>query len=380
MPSRIPKTTLLDLPSEIIKQIGTSVSTAADLSHFAQASRALHALLEPCLYRHNVEVGKGSSSALLWALTSCTLPEDARLRVVKKAFKGGADVNALVRCDIIELFKYLTPMSPHVRRQIPLLAVALNSGLLAACQMLVDAGADINLESDDIVPPLWTAVVTKNAEAVSFLLVQPGLIVKGYLPKGGNILQQAVTFSTPQIVKCLLHYVEDPNREDIEGYTPLLVAVLYQKPAMVAALLSSERLRPDVPMNRTVFMRNGAPPPEWERTIFVEACRQPNLEIVRMLHDDPRVDVNFASCSPHDPVQLAAMQRRKANVDFLLRSPKVTAVRPVVFEEACKDRCAHMAMMIVEFAGDEDAVHAEEWASAAREAGLTDVAEKIDEK
>jgi ankyrin repeat protein len=78
---------LLDLPNELFNSIAEHLESEGDVSALSQASRCLHKLLTPYLYRHNAQWS--GSSALLWAA------ENGQDTMVKYSVAHGGDVHAV---------------------------------------------------------------------------------------------------------------------------------------------------------------------------------------------------------------------------------------------------------------------------------------------
>jgi uncharacterized protein len=104
-------------------------------------------------------------TALMWTAAEC-LPEMAKVLV-----EHGADINAR---STVNLWERDVTAEPR-RKYMPLggwtpLLFAARQGCLDSATVLVDAGADVNLQDPDLVSPLVTATVNGHYDVAAFLI------------------------------------------------------------------------------------------------------------------------------------------------------------------------------------------------------------------
>ncbi|KAJ6782941.1 hypothetical protein PWT90_03093 [Aphanocladium album] len=319
MPSKITTSCLEALPGDLLIHIANFLPDISDLSKFVCTNKRNHSILGHNLFRRDVlESGPRCSAALCWALNSKSGKEETRLLVAKKSIKAGVDVNAP-----LDLKEFAT--GPSGNCKLTPLAMTTTDDSLALAQLLIDAGdASWNIAS--------------------------------------------LYGSSPW---CLLPHV-DPNEHDASGLTALFLAVKGQNAEMVALLLAQDNLDPNVVMSRAdtdaglnatmgmIVPGFGTPP-----TAFVLACRMASLEIIKLLHDDDRVNVDFARGGHNQAVKTAFMSSRAANVDFLLRSRKSQTARLQLFCWACDSGDIRMARRALRWANHHDKERIEQYTDAA---------------
>jgi ankyrin repeat protein len=118
---------LLNLGNELLLYIGDNLESEGDINAFSQTNRRLHALLNPFLYRHNVQ--QSSSSGLLWAAIH---GQEATARLF---LAEGADTNI------------------HDEDGYYVLQTAADRGNEAIVKLLLERGADVNAKGGSGVMP-----------------------------------------------------------------------------------------------------------------------------------------------------------------------------------------------------------------------------------
>lgn len=174
---------------------------------------------------------------------------------LRQAIISGADVNAIV--------------TDEDNQRYSLLMVAARSNALAAAQLLIDNGANVNQDVEGVTalacaidagsvemvalildhgavvnppqkagktfwPPLSRAAGYKNNPQIVRLLIERGADVKK-----GKPLHEAVGFKSLESAKMLIEHGANVNEEDSLGSTPLLVAIQSRSYDMVRLLLEN---------------------------------------------------------------------------------------------------------------------------------------------
>ena len=106
---------------------------------------------------------------------------------------------------------------------------------------------------------------------------------------------------------------------------------------------------------------------------FGISCSCSSLEIVRLLHDDDRTNVDFSYDGEPLPALFAFYQEQGGNVDLLIRSTKSKKARNAIFVEACESIQHVWAVDVLALATDDDRKYAERWAEAASPEGWKDL-------
>jgi ankyrin repeat protein len=102
----------------------------------------------------------------------------------------------------------------------PPLLSAVNKGDTIEVRRLVEAGADVNAQTDSGVTPLMNAAGMGNKEAVE-LLIQKGANVNHRTSGNFTPLMQAALVGKTEIVKILLDAGADPTVKDTGGRTAI---------------------------------------------------------------------------------------------------------------------------------------------------------------
>ncbi|KAJ3476423.1 hypothetical protein NLG97_g9134 [Lecanicillium saksenae] len=367
MPSKTRTSRLADLPVELLVRIATFLPTISDLSRLSRTNNRIRSVLEYELFRRDVlECGALCTTALYWAVAADEGHIEYRLRAAEKSIKAGANINAPVE---INDEQSDVAFSPAIFITLLERTAASDSNVELA-KLLVNAGADLASELYPGSSALSWAIQLNKLEMVKFFPLQsetkaPTRAIGGRY----TLLGQAVQGSTLDIVKCLLPHI-DPNERDTEGRTALQLAVHKQRPEMVSLLLSQATLDPNAvkpsdPINDPLMEDFSPIIPVTESTqgvagfvaastAFTLACGGGSSEIVKLLHDDDRVDVDFTRNGLNAAMENALRKHQEANVEFMIRSQKSQTARLHMFSLACRFGDVGLAKKVLRWANQHD--------------------------
>ncbi|OAA34754.1 Ankyrin repeat-containing domain protein [Beauveria brongniartii RCEF 3172] len=380
---------LLSLPLELLQMVASHLDDTASISRLCRSSLDLNHALERYLYRYDavLAIGDRRCKALLATVAESTLDTDTRVSIARKSLEAGADANFCVDFR----FTWKPPSKKflswcEVYESGSILNAAVERGCLPLVQVLVGFKADINRRTEGYgIAPIAIAMIKSWTDVFLFLLHQPTIDLsgseKGHL-KFGSVLHMAVLYGCIDFAEKLLPYV-DPV-VDYGPWKPLLwLAVDKNNSAMVSFLLSCERV--NVNAVRKVGYNWTAWSEMWKResTVFVWTCRYETLEMVKLLHDHSRVDVDLCDKLNEYPPAKAAMESkndRELKVDFLIESSKCRTARDYLFRAACERGDMELARKVVRLAEDHDKKHAKNWIKKAELHNRHGLARSIREK
>ncbi|KAJ3487714.1 hypothetical protein NLG97_g6344 [Lecanicillium saksenae] len=346
------------------------------------ANRQNLRILEHHLYRRDVLTAISGSQALRWILRECELDATSRVRIAEKSIAAGVNIEFCVEAGLpkskIASSRYLAPKRKSGREFATATGAAAAANCVPLIQTLLKAGADPNGNGLSGLSPLYFAVTRGIVDALQFLLSQPGIDLSTPDVKMDTLLSIAVKMTSIEIAEMLLPK-GDPNHHQ-EGLNSLLyTAVDTNNYEMVALLLSSEDLRlNDVEIGKyRLGPRNLAI--ARPTTPFACACGKSCLEIVQLLHDDSRTDVNLCIYG-QPPVKDAPGREDRRILHFLLQSEKITTGADYAFRQECRHEPPDLAQQIIQSATDRDRKYAKEWIRVAEKYNHRFLVEAIREK
>lgn len=356
------------LPAEILLEIAGLLDTTSAISRLASCNRRLHLLLESHLYRYDMSTSPRPYKALTAALLS--LPKDIAVRVAQKCIAAGMNVNLTARIHYCN-DKYF------VRRNVfegimdcceiaSVLGAAALCGHLEQVKLFTQAGSDINHYSKYGHSSISFAIIGGHVNLVEFFVKQPEIELERLSRQGRSILAEAVDRGKPNIARLLLSLV-DPNL-GFNGEKALWLAVMEGCERMLSLLLTHQDLR----VNDFTAVAWLAEPV----TAFAFACQADELALVRVLHDDNRVNVDLCrgDCSPAK----LSLERDCTNiVNFLIKSNRSLTARDEIFRWACENDDYNLAKKVLNAAGTREQKYADAWTEAAAKRGLYGLVEGI---
>jgi len=111
-------------------------------------------------------------------------------------------------------------------------------------RLLLARGAKVNAANNRGGTPLMYSATGADLEAVQFL-IERGANIDARAANGWTALTLAAARGFDEIAAVLLQRGADPNVADIYGWTPLMRAVQQNRPAVVRALMRSDRVNLD---------------------------------------------------------------------------------------------------------------------------------------
>ncbi|CUS13372.1 unnamed protein product [Tuber aestivum] len=333
---------LLHFPNELILQISQELSPP-DLNSLLTANRSLSTLLQSPLYdsicRSEEFMVKYSESAL----------HSAANRGDESAIGKLLERGALCRIDndkfmerVVESFDELAlrtlldgGFDVNMRNSSgkTLLSMAAGGGVRCAHGalgwLLERRSVDVNATDLGSCTPLVHAVHGQNVSAVRALLADKRVDVNLPSPSGRTVLHQAAVQESEEVIRLLLEHGDiEANPCDDRGLTPLSSAVGERKEVAVRALLRDPRV--DV----NLFDNCGQAPLHYAADLGVDTIVRMLLdvadiesgmvnygEVVRLLLEDERTDVNLPDKLLRTPLHHACKNSQVEIVRLLLAHP-----------------------------------------------------------
>ncbi|PLB37823.1 ankyrin repeat-containing domain protein [Aspergillus candidus] len=260
---------LLQLPSELILHIVDFLYAERDINALVQGNRHLYDLLNPSLYRHNVQ--HRQSSALTWAAAKGQLP------TLEKLFDEGAQIITTL------------PVCPEEKNDLP------------------SKQPTIRRDHDSQIPdhPIVHAALHGHATIVEALLLR-GAHPDWTDRRSQTLLMIAANKGHVAVVRVLLQHGADPTRPDVLNATPITIAALRGHTAVVEALI--EHLE----QHHTTVM------PDTQNQAIVYAALSGHTTLVRFLLDRG-IPVNTSGrVNSHTPLFYAVRRGDEALIRLLL--------------------------------------------------------------
>lgn len=207
-----------------------------------------------------------------------------------------------------------------------LLHLAVKSGNLAMCSLLVEAGADINYSTVDLVAPLLRAVLDRQYSIVK-LLVEAGADVNYPAVGLGTPLLQAILDRQYSIIELLVRQpkIDVDKGRDITGASALCNAV-FMKDCRIVELLLNAGANPDL-------MEEGEDTQGSAYNGFIPALHiaagQGTIDIVHVLIQGG-ANVNLVAGQYQTPLANAVYNHCEAVVHYLIQNgADVNLFRPL---------------------------------------------------
>lgn len=239
---------LLDLPNEILLLIAENLQVEGHINAFARTNDRLYSILNPYLYRHNVEREDGT--ALTWAAkrgqdaTAQKSLEAAKIGVATQyRYYGRADLLWAVRNgheSVVRLLigSGLSSLNPEDFSHE--LLCAARFGQTTVVQLLLES-VDVNCKWENGRTPLSLAAEKGHENMVQLLLECENVHVDARDRIGRTPLSWAVDYKHNTVVQLLVkHGGVNINSKDSLGRTPLSIAKARRDATIVQLLLECE--------------------------------------------------------------------------------------------------------------------------------------------
>ena len=177
--------------------------------------------------------------------------EKGSVDTVRKLIEAGADVNACKYCKIQDLMSEEVMDSAGWFEDIrddknvktgrfnTALLLAVRNGHHRCAELLVDAGADVNMANGLDLTALMNAICFENNSKCLYILIKAGADVNFKNTLGQTALHFAVFCDNHKGVKTLLDAGANINAYDDKKYIALITAVMYKSPNCIDLLIKS---------------------------------------------------------------------------------------------------------------------------------------------
>ncbi|KAM0255607.1 hypothetical protein ACHAQJ_005612 [Trichoderma viride] len=283
---------LESLPVEVCTMIIQEVANSDDpksLSYISRTSKYLNSIANPILYKWNI--WHDNSSAFWWAV------KKNKADTFRRLVKSGASVN--------QLFDGKPPL---------MIAIEYNSVDIVRC-LLTLPGVDWNWTEPDGTTALQYAFRMHGIEIVELLLSCENVLVDVKCNKGCTALMlAAIKKQFPSLVELLLARGADPDVRNNRGESPLWYAVNYGNDRVLRMLIDTGKVN----VNLLPTATKSLPP-------LISAVYYRRLEVFKILLSHPDIDVNIASKNDtrrdQTAISVAAEFRNMDMVRMLLENP-----------------------------------------------------------
>ncbi|TFA98997.1 Ankyrin repeat and protein kinase domain-containing protein 1 [Trichoderma ghanense] len=297
------------LPPELYLMIMGNLESQGQLKSLSSLSRTCPTLYElgnPILYEASFNHESKICAALGWAISrNCT-------GISMKLIEYGMPVNELFQEDAYKYKRLLTP-----------LAMAAEQGRTEIVRQLLNVPEiNVNVICAYEKTALHHAVISRNVEIVNLLLAQEGILIDAKCDAGLTPLSLAVSGGNADIVRLLLAQgpLVDPDSRSNRGWSPLFIAVEHEVDAEVVKLLLDTG-RVDVnfidPVSRF--------------TPLIVAVQNNLPDIARLLVSHPTIDPNLGAHNNQVvPIATAASRGFTEIVRILLSHPQTDPDRAIM--------------------------------------------------
>jgi len=213
------------------------------------------------------------------------------IQLIKKLLENGGDINKIFLID----GKELNP-----------LMYASYKGFIEIMKILIQKGADVNLQTPKGFTSLMRAVNSNIEETVNLLLDNGANVnLKDY--QGTIALYYTIRNNNTNIADILLKKGADINTQDKDGDTLLHNSIFEEKPEMVEFFLQKG-------INVNLKNKNG-------KTPLIEAAYIKNIDIVKMLCR-AGANINIQDINGKTPLQHAVHEKNVKMIKFLLEEER----------------------------------------------------------
>jgi ankyrin repeat protein len=207
--NRLPATTILRLPNEILQEIETHIERFQDLNALSRTSHFFHALLDTRLYDRILDADQDILDATINAVLA-----NHRIDALRSLLDHGLPVQIEIGDYYFDSMLHLLSWPPNEVRQIPL------------ARLLIERGADLEARDVEGCTPLHKAAEENNVGVARILLVH-GANANAVNNDGNTPLHLVCGRSRLEdgtLIELLLAHGANIDAPDPEGNTPLLLA------------------------------------------------------------------------------------------------------------------------------------------------------------
>ncbi|OJJ67892.1 hypothetical protein ASPBRDRAFT_134355, partial [Aspergillus brasiliensis CBS 101740] len=243
---------LLELPVEVLQGIADWVPTAKALNNFAKSNTHLYQVVNPYLYRYDLEYCDGKTLT-----TAATLGQEARARlslaaankpslrhIIQKALILAAQHGHKALVELLVSVEGIDPDLPDECKRAPLYYAA-HEGHEAVLEMLLQLEVNPDREDGTMETPLGMAARRGNLGVMKLLLATKRLLTAGAKIKvqddrGRTPLILAAGWGcTSEAVETLIAAGAEIHSQDNRGRTALIHAVRHNDLKAVKALITA---------------------------------------------------------------------------------------------------------------------------------------------
>ncbi|XP_052228466.1 E3 ubiquitin-protein ligase MIB2-like isoform X2 [Dreissena polymorpha] len=220
------------------------------------------------------------------------------------------------------------------------LTIASHEGHTRVAELLLAAGADVNLADDKGHTALMTAL-SRSKEDIALLLIRFGADINMRNKTGSSTLHLCASGQANKVLEVLLQQTPDLNvQDDIRGDTPLNIAILAENTDGALMLLAEQTIQLDIP-NKT------------GHTAFTLAVMRGNERIVKAIVErSPDLVILHSPVGGYNVLHVAAANDHSEVIKILLQANanvnKLSKQDFIPLHLSCKEGYFKSAKLLIE--------------------------------